>query len=139
MTGGLESHDKGTVGLVFQKLSWMENKGPCVVGGVASEFPNDLLDLRLALKRAKCLLCMDIDLEFAIADEMLPSQFRAPDILSDVVAQRDDLGQRRLLQQGTAAPQLIRRKVLRRVRWRATPRGRDIRSSNARWPLAPLR
>src|SRR3954451_15903340 len=88
MTSGLEPHDKGAVRLVFQDLSWMENKGPCVIGGRPRESPNNLFNLCLVLKRSKRLLCVNVDLEFAVADETLTSQFRAPDVLSDVVAQR---------------------------------------------------
>src|SRR4051794_17223821 len=88
MTSGLEPHDKGAVRLVFQDLSWMENKGPCVVGGRPRELPNNLFNLRLVLKRAKRLLCVSVHVEFAVANERLARQFRAPDVLSDVVAQR---------------------------------------------------
>lgn len=88
MTSGLEPHNRGAVRLVFQNLSWMENKGPYVVGGGPRESPNKLINLRLVLKRAKRPLCVNVDFEFAIANEKLAGQFRAPDVLSDVVAQR---------------------------------------------------
>src|SRR3954449_910385 len=88
MTSGPEPHDQGSVRLVFQDLSWMENKGPRVVGGRPREFPNNIFNLGLVLKHAKRLLCVGVDVEFAIANENLAGQFRAYDVLSDVVAQR---------------------------------------------------